>query len=104
MPYGTAASNTKSGVLSRVTERSEGFRKLDAKQDEESLGGDGSEIELNVKAKGDSKAEVAAGGYLERRVGEGLKGGITVRTDVDLRIEEVRAEIERENLRSQGRM
>lgn len=75
---------------------------MDGKDDLESVG-DGSEIELNVKGKGSSNAEVASSGHLA--VSEGGFGGkgINVRTDVDLRIEEVRNEIERETRKVQAR-
>jgi hypothetical protein len=97
--YGAASKNY---ALSRVTERGEGFQRMDGKDDLESVG-DGSEIELNVKSKGSSNAEVASSGHLT--VSEGGFGGegINVRTDVDLRIEEVRMEIERETKKVQAR-
>lgn len=62
-----------------------------------------SEIELNVRSKGSVNAEVASGGHIA--VNEGGFGGegISVRTDVDLRIEEVRMEIEKETRKVQAR-
>ncbi|KUJ18951.1 uncharacterized protein LY89DRAFT_667995 [Mollisia scopiformis] len=105
-PYGGQGS--KSYPLSRVTDRShngEGFHRMDKGTldvDVESVGESGSEIELNVKNKGSSNAEVASGGHSSKDGGF-LGGGINVRTDVDLRIEEVRAEIAKETLKVQQR-
>ncbi|CZR55842.1 uncharacterized protein PAC_05730 [Phialocephala subalpina] len=108
-PYG--ASGSKSYPLSRITDRSyngEGFRCMESGAkgtgldvDVESVGESGSEIELNVKGNGSSSAEVASGEHGSENSHAG--NGINVRTEVDLRIEQVRAEIEKETAKIQQR-
>lgn len=71
--------------------------------DIESVGESGSEIELNVKGKGTNNVQVGSGNKNGDFSSHSGTSGITVRTDVDLRIEEVRAEIERETLKVQQR-
>jgi hypothetical protein len=79
-------------ALSRNT--ASGFHKMDRSEvDVES----GSEIELNTKIRGgmNENAEKDSDAW----EGQGIK----VKTDVDLRIEEVRSEIEKETMRVQQR-
>lgn len=76
---------------------------MDAGKDDVESVGDGSEIELNVKSKGTINTEVESGGHLKAGEEGFGAGGINVRTDVDLRIEEVRMEIERESKKVMGR-
>jgi hypothetical protein len=106
--------NSKSGSsypLSRVTAsvtgrtEKEGFQKMNGNSkygvdvDVESVG-EGSEVELNQKGIG-----MAHGGQSPGvGEGDGWNGeGIQVKTDVQLKIEEVRREIEKETVKVQSR-
>ena len=56
-----------------------------------------------IGVKGSSNTEVESGGHLKAGEEGFGHGGINVRTDVDLRIEEVRMEIERESKKVMAR-
>jgi len=112
-PYGNSKS-VDSYPLSRVTASvngrgdTDGFQKMNGKSkygaevDIESVG-EGSEVELN---QGVAAIGIAHGGSGTMHASSDTWNGegIQVKTDVDLRIERVRREIEIETVRSQSRM
>ena len=98
-PTYSNGSKPVSYPLSRVTvtgtsNRPDGFHRMDKganDADVESVGESGSEIELNLKNK------------VEKGTPDWKGDGIQVKTDVDLRIEEIRQGIESEVRRTQER-
>jgi hypothetical protein len=114
-PYGMNSKSVSSYPLSRVTASvtgrgdKDGFQKMNGNSkygvevDVESLG-EGSEVELNQRAigmahGGNGVIEGNSKGQSDLWNGEGIQ----VKTDVELRIENVRREIEKETVRVQSR-
>jgi hypothetical protein len=114
-----AYSNSKSSnsyPLSRVTASvngrgdTDGFQKMNGRSkygadvDVESLG-EGSDLELNRTAASVGMAHGGNGSSHDKELGDTWNGeGIQVKTDVDLKIERVRKEIEIETARNSSRL